>query len=371
LSEYTINSLSRRYGKLDVSPQLSGYSGIRVDPGDGSDPFLVGTESGRVITVTNPWMTQAQAERALAKLEGFAYQPFSAVDALLSPAAELGDGVVLNGLYSGLYAIERDYNALMAAGIRAPQDEEIDHEYPYEPQAERSASRRFSAIESELLFYNDRIEAKVSQTGGNNASFGWSLLSDRFSLFSGSSEVFRVDSNGAKVTGTITATAGAIGPFTINANNSKAIQYNGCTYGGNRTGLYLGSSGLQLGAANSSHLQCSMKGDVVAHNMKLTGSLKFVDGNGVERSMNANSLRAGAAHGNSYGTATSSSSPPSYPTYFTAKYLYATENLGAKYVDVEQRLTCGFLTVGGRGAGWMKMSYNGSNYWIMNGGYAS
>lgn len=366
MSEYAINSLSRRYASLDVSPQLSGYSGIRVDPGDGSDPFLVGTESGRVITVNNPWMTQAQAERALAKLQGFAYQPFSAVDALLSPAAELGDGVVLNGLFSGIYAIERDYNALMAAGIRAPQDEEIDHEYPYEPQAERSASRRFSAIESELLFYNDRIEAKVSQTGGNNSSFGWSLLSDHFSLFSGSSEVFRVDRNGAKVTGTITATAGAIGPFTINANNSKAIQYNGATYGGNRTGLYLGSSGLQLGAANGAYFQCSMKGDVVAHNMKLTGTLNVGGSN-----ITAASLRTGAAHGNSYGTATSSSSPPSYPTYFTAKYLYATENLGAKYVDVEQRLTCGFLTVGGRGAGWMKMSYNGSTYWIMNGGYAS
>lgn len=298
MSDYEINSLSRRYASLDVSPQLSGYSGIRVDPGDGSDPYLVGTESGRVITIKNPWMTEAQAQRMLAKLQGFAYQPFTATDALLSPAAELGDGVVLNGLYSGLYAIDRDFNALMAADIRAPQDEEIDHEYPYEPQAERAAARRFSAIESELLFFNDRIEAKVSQTGGDNRSFGWSLLSDHFSLFSGSSEVFRVDSSGATVTGVIRATAGEIGPFTLNADNSRAIQYNGATYGGNRQGLYLGPSGIQIGAANASYFQCSMKGDVVAHNMKLTGTLN-VGGN----SITAAKLRSGAVGGNNWSSA--------------------------------------------------------------------
>jgi hypothetical protein len=45
------------------------------------------------------------------------------------------------------------------------------------------------------------IEAKVSSTGGDNASFGWKLTKDGFYLHSKSKEVFKVEENGGKCAG--------------------------------------------------------------------------------------------------------------------------------------------------------------------------
>lgn len=288
-AQYENNPLVKRYMELDVSPAFDAYTGVEIVV-DENTSYFAGSTGGRVITINNPWGTQAMADNILENLRGFTYQPYTASGALLSPAAEIGDAVTLDvSTYSGIFKMSKNFSSLMSTDIEAPQDEEIDHEYPFEPKQNREITRKFSAIESEFRIQSNEISAKVSQTGGDASSVSWSLTSTAWTVKANGTEVFRVDSNGAKVTGTITATAGAIGPFTINANNSKAIQYNGATYGGNRTGLYLGSSGLQLGAANGSYFQCSMKGDVVAHNMKLTGTLNIGGEN-----ITAAALRSGA-----------------------------------------------------------------------------
>lgn len=63
----------------------------------------------------------------------------------------------------------------------------------------------------------DEISAKVSQTGGNSSSFGWSLKSTQFSLSSNGRVVFKCDSSGISVTGKITADSGKIGAWSINS----------------------------------------------------------------------------------------------------------------------------------------------------------
>ena len=309
---------------MDVSPQFDGYSGVEIVV-DEETSYFAGETSGRVITISNPWGTQEQADNILARLQGFQYQPYTATGALLDPAAELGDGVVLNGLYSGLYKISKNFSSLISSDIAAPQDEEIDHEYPYEAKENREINRRFDSVESEFAIQSNEIAAKVSQTGGNNSSFGWSLVSDHFSLFSGNSEVFRVDSSGAEVSGVIRATSGMIGGFNI---GSKAIYNNISDFsnsGNKSSGVYLGTDGIRLGK----NFTVNSSGNVSANNMTLTGTLNIGGTNitaAVLRSgaqsayTNGGTWSTGSGYGYNYNNATKSSGG-SYPSFFKATVL--------------------------------------------------
>ena len=285
MSEYSIDTLNKRFEGLNASEQFDGYSGVEVVV-DENTSYFAGSTAGRVLTIQNPLGTQEQADKALARIRGFQYQPFTATRALASPAAELGDGISLNGMYSGIYHITRDYNSLMTADVDAPNDEEIDHEYPFKPKENREINRKFSAIESEFRIQSNEIAAKVSETGGSSSSVSWSLTSTAWTVKANGTEVFKVDRNGATVTGKITATSGKIGGFDIGSN---AISYNGLTWNGNKNGIYLGSSGIQLGSTSGAYFQASNSGVVKAHNMTLTGTLNIGGTN-----ITAAALRSGA-----------------------------------------------------------------------------
>lgn len=271
MSTFLNNPLGRNVSEMDVSPNLGAYSGVEIVV-DEETTYFAGSTSGRVLTIENPWGTQAQAEHILETLKGFTYQPYTATGALLDPAAEIGDGVTINQVYSGIFKLSRNFGALMVADLSAPQDEELDHEYPFEPQENREITRKFSAIASEFAIQSNEIAAKVSETGGNASSVSWSLTSTAWTVKANGTEVFKVDRNGATVTGKITATSGKIGGFDIGSN---AISYNGLTWNGNKNGIYLGSYGIQLGSTSGAYFQASNSGVVKAHNMTLTGTLNI------------------------------------------------------------------------------------------------
>ena len=247
LSEFDVNSLNKRYDELNISPRFDAYSGVEIIV-DENVTYFSGDQSGRVLTINNAWGTQEQADNILAAIRGFQYQPYTATGALLNPAAEIGDGVSLNGMYSGIYGMSRKYGSLMAADIMAPQDEEIDHEYPFEPKTDRVIQRRFSAINSELSVQSNQIAAKVSKTSPEGqTSFSWNLTDSAWEVKSNGDTIFKVDNSGAEVKGIITATSGKIGNFNI---GSSAIWNNIPDFansGGLTSGVYLGTDGIRLG----------------------------------------------------------------------------------------------------------------------------
>lgn len=59
------------------------------------------------------------------------------------------------------------------------------------------------------------ISARVTKTGGSASSFGWTLTDSSWSLSSNNQEVFKVDSTGATIKGSVTATSGTIGGCSI------------------------------------------------------------------------------------------------------------------------------------------------------------
>lgn len=164
LSDTTKITVGKEVSSLDVSPQFEAYSGVEIIVSD-EISYFAGNRNGRVLTIQNPWGTQAQATAILnsLKAKGFQYQPYTADGVILNPAAEIGDGITISDTYSGIYKISRNYTPLMAADVEAPQDEEIDHEYPYEPKQDRVYKREIAEAKAEISINSDAITAEVSR----------------------------------------------------------------------------------------------------------------------------------------------------------------------------------------------------------------
>lgn len=337
-------TLLKRVASLDVSPQFDGYSKVIIHIDDKTQ-VSAGNDSGRVMEVTNPLGTQEMAERMLAKLRGYQYQPFNSDGALLDPAAEIGDGVSIKDTYGGIYNRNRSFSRLMKADISAPHDEEIDHEYKFETPQERKYKREMGDVRATLLIQSDEIAARVEKTGGDASSFGWSLLSDKFSLYAGSKEVFKATQAGVEIDGKITARTGFIGNgangFTITAT---AIYNNIPTFGGTQTtGVYLGTNGIQLGAnfrvdsaGNLYANNGTFNGNVQAKNINYGGSAGYFNGGGIGGgtigTSQLNNYCAGGV-GGGMNFIDSSTSGHWGQSYFSAGSIYARSYLATASLD--------------------------------------
>ena len=216
--------------RLTAAPAFPACTGVRFLV-DNDQELFAGDETGYVYEISCPFATQAAADRLLTKLQGFVYRPFTAEAAVINPACELGDTIsVPDGLggtfLSGLFSSDLVFDSLCAASVAAPEDEELDHEYPYIPARERSFTRRIQNVQSELTLQAQQIAAKVSRTGGDASSFGWYLDADKFQLVSNGSVVMLVNRDGLSVEGVINATSGEIGGCTIQDGVLKVYNAN-------------------------------------------------------------------------------------------------------------------------------------------------
>ena len=321
-------TISSRLTNLEVSPQFNSYSKVRIIVSDDT-VYEVGNDDGRTLEIENPFGTQAMAQTILNSLSGFQYQPYQADGALLDPAAEIGDAANMRGNYGGIYTRDRTFGRLMKADISAPCDEEINHEYAYESPETREFKRSINDVKASLIIANDRIDASVAQTGGDNSTFGWSLTSNAHTWYANGQEVMKVTASGLSVKGKVEATSGKIGGFTISAS---AIYNNISSFGGSQsTGVYIGTNGIQLGQAFKVTSSGAVTAtNISANNMTLTGTLN-IGGTAITAAAlrsgaqsaysNGSTWSTGAGYGYNYNRATSSSSG-SYPSYFRASTLY-------------------------------------------------
>lgn len=290
-SLYETTNLRRSVSSLEKQDVFDGYTKVVISVSDDVE-YSAGTDTGRTMTLVCPWGTQAIAEKILSRVRGFQYQPFTASGAHIDPSVELGDGVTVGKVYSGVFTKYVSHGPLYTADVSAPGGEKINYQYEYKSPQERKVERQNKEIRASLSIQADRITqevterqaqaeefratfevqsqqiaAKVSQTGGSNQSFAWELLADHSSYISNGTEVFRVDRNGAQVNGVIRATSGKIGGFDIQSNY---LSYNGQTWGGtNTTGAYIGVSGIQLGK----NFKVDMQGNLTAASGTFTGNV--------------------------------------------------------------------------------------------------
>lgn len=129
---------------LTEADKLQPYSKVTVT--DGTNSYTSGDDTGRELTVNVPLLPTTKgdtlAANILAAVKDYRYQPYEAADALLDPAAELGDGVTAGGIYGGIHAKTTTFSRLFRATVSAPAEEEIDNEYPYLSAQERDAVRQ-------------------------------------------------------------------------------------------------------------------------------------------------------------------------------------------------------------------------------------
>lgn len=340
---------------MDISPQFQPYSGVEIVVSEDT-AYFAGNESGRVLRIENPWGTQEQANNILSSLTrtGFQYQPYTAGNALVNPAAEIGDAVTVNGTYSGIYKMNRDYSSLMSADIEAPQDEEVDHEFPYEPKQDRIYKREIAESQAAISLTQEQISAEVfratsaeeslssaitqtaqeisanvvKKTGGSSSSFGWTLNDSSWELKSNNSTVFKATSSGIEISGKVTATSGKIGGFTI----GTSALYNGMNnINSTSNGVYVGTNGISVGGGR---FKVTSSGAVSAANMTLTGTLNIGGTNITAAALrsgaqsaytNGGTWSTGAGYGYNYNNATKQSGG-SYPYFFKAT------NLNCNYI---------------------------------------
>lgn len=359
-------NLRRSVSSLEKQYVFDGYTKVVISVSDDVE-YSAGNDTGRTMTLVCPWGTQAMAEKLLSRVRGFQYQPFTASGAHLDPSVELGDGVTVGKVYSGVFTKDVSHGPLYTADVSAPGGEKINYQYEYKSPQVRKVERQNREIRASLSIQADRItqevterqnqvgelratlnvqaqqiEARVTKEGGDASSFGWKLTATGWSVYGNGSEIFGIDKTGAYVKGEIRASNGKIANWDINSNS---LSYNGHTWGGtNTTGAYIGQSGIQLGR----NFKVDMQGNLTASNGTFEGTIKcdslqlklsdgsyktvtpdtvntgISGGNSYSRSgwgnYNAAKTWSGASYGLNYGDATDSTSGK-YPKYFQARIL--------------------------------------------------
>ena len=118
--------------------------------------YTAGTEDGRVLEADCPWATQEMCNAILTKIEGYCYQGAVVDYAEITPAAELGDTVVCDGVSFNLAHSSVTFDGAYAPTISAPADEEVDYEYRYQSETERQLNRKVTLGESYYGFKTSR-----------------------------------------------------------------------------------------------------------------------------------------------------------------------------------------------------------------------
>ena len=147
-------------GGLETSLQFEPISKIILLV-DSENYYEAGNDTGRTLEITCPYGTQAMADNLLSSLGGYAYQPATATDALIDPAAELGDAVTVGGVYTILAQMDTTFDSLMTADIGAPGQEEIESEYPYVSQQQSDINRQIAQTRSEISKTSKEIGLRV------------------------------------------------------------------------------------------------------------------------------------------------------------------------------------------------------------------
>nr|DAH90607.1 MAG TPA: hypothetical protein [Bacteriophage sp.] len=117
--------------------------------------------NGKTLTVVNPDGTTAMAAYILSQTEGYVQRSYEGRNALLDPAAELGDGVTVGGIYSVIAEQTLQFDKLYRADISAPDADEIDDEYPYKSPTQRQIERSFAKARSLITKTSEEIMLKV------------------------------------------------------------------------------------------------------------------------------------------------------------------------------------------------------------------
>lgn len=142
------------YVDEQVETEVDGALSVEIVQVEVEQSVMAGDDSGRVLEADCPWATQEMVDAILEQIEGFCWQGAVVEGAEITPAAELGDPVICDGVAFPLSSLSVIYDGAYAPTITAPADEEVDYEYHYESETERKLNRKVSLNEN---YYGFRV----------------------------------------------------------------------------------------------------------------------------------------------------------------------------------------------------------------------
>ena len=223
MGETAVVNILKRASEMNISQKFNGYSKVRIYVGadDDGNPIVysAGNDTGRILEIQNDFGTQEMANNILESIRGYQYQPLEASGALLDPSAEMGDGVSVNGVYSGIFTRATTFGRLMAADIAAPTDEEIAHEYSVETAStDRAFSRFVKSTRAAISINATEISAEVER-----ATTAEESLSSRITINAESitSEVTRATEAESSLSTRITQNANSISAEVTRATKAE------------------------------------------------------------------------------------------------------------------------------------------------------
>lgn len=119
---------------------------------------------GSELVIQNPNGTQAMAIDIMNQIKGYAYQPYSARNALVPIEADLGDVVRIADDQSIIAVQDFYFDGLAASDISAPGGDETDNEFGlYESQAEKARKRSDKELRASFIVELGRIESSLEE----------------------------------------------------------------------------------------------------------------------------------------------------------------------------------------------------------------
>lgn len=140
---------------------------------DDENSLTAGDDTGMEVIASCPHATQSMVNALLQTMKGYQYQAYKAGAANIDPAAELGDGVTVGGIYSPLSKLSDDGRGY--AVISSPGEAEMEDEYPAEGYITQEFNRKIAETRSTITKTSDAINLRIDGVTGDVSSLQVSL----------------------------------------------------------------------------------------------------------------------------------------------------------------------------------------------------
>ena len=176
--------------------------------------------TGFILEADCPYATQAIADARLSELEGFVFTPFQADTAFVDPAADLGDGITIGGVYSMIGSQKLYFDSLCASDVSAGTVSEESSEGPHVSYQDRQFARMRSEVgkvSAQLVITNQSITAEVEARQSADSSLSSRITQTADAITSevtarqnaDSSLSTRITQNATSITSEVTARTNA------------------------------------------------------------------------------------------------------------------------------------------------------------------
>lgn len=258
---------------------------------DNNNCHVAGDDSGRVIEADCPYATQEMAEAVLQQLNGYVYRPVEADGARITPIAELGDAITVNGIYTQLGYQNIRFSNGEVMDIAAPGGGETLHEYQVQGELSKDFEHQIAETHSEITKTAEEIRLEVSnEIEGLSSSFSVQLDSITSTVQGQNGQISQIQQTVDSISSTVNGLDGQISSIeqkvdsirlsVSNGSTSSTIslQVNGITIDSENitmnglvtyTGLANGTTTINGG--------CIKTGTIDAEYLNLTGAITFGD----------------------------------------------------------------------------------------------